>query len=72
MLAPRELGVCLAQVLAGRGWSGCAGASGTPASGLEGQRVAKGWEQRQADRVLKGQEHANLVTPWVYTARLEQ
>lgn len=33
--------------------------------------MAKGWEQRQADRVLKGQEHANLVTPWVYTARLE-
>lgn len=43
MLAPGELGVCLAQVLAGREWAGCAGASETHATGLEGQSVANGW-----------------------------
>ena len=73
MLATVKLGVCPVQVPAGRGGSRCAGASETQARaiGLEAQLVVMGWGQRGADRLSKGQVFANLLTLWVYLARLE-
>ena len=52
--------------LAGEGLSVGAAETQAPATGLEAQLEAVSWGQRCADRLLKGQVFADLLTLWVY------